>query len=907
MSRYILLVVVVVLVSGPLISLLIPDPVSAQEVVVTDPISPYLSKDIIRSAQNIEVNRYGSLDEVFYLVSLMDITGGQMDLLERQHLINLTRSFQNKDGGFGDWYRDRSKAGSTLMALQTLSILRSEPLNRTGTVDFLRRLQVTGLAYGNFGFRSSLQESDADVSSTHDVVMAFGLLDIPVPNASEVIFYLNDHQNIDGGFGYQTNRGSGIIWPSTMVYSHRGIFALDAMGEAPELRDAAKEFIQGLQDEVGGFSNGPNELSRVSFTYDAVTSLMALGEPIPRRSEVIDFVRGNHMGNGGYIEYALDTEEGLHTTYFAVLTLKALGESFDASSVESFVRMKFEERMDGGFGEEPGFSSNSRTTFDAVSALNRIGHRPIDRQAAARHMTILRNNDGGYGANNLSNIETTYRAVLSLQMLGEPLEEPAMTIDYVRGLQNNDGGFGFAEGYISRGAYTYRAIRTLGVLGSSPYNIDGAVRFLKDLQNIDGGFGNFKGEEDSDLTSTYRAIRSLKILGAEPLYIDNAEDFVLGSMNPDGGFKRSPSDITAPMNYSTSLNTYNAVLALYFLGKPLQDKALTYSFLRLLRNPDLGFGPNPFFTSTVTDTFTALWAIFYLSGNAIDMPPSLINQSFSPKDPHSTTLIEFTVEWSDPEGQFPEYVHLEVDGSKYLMSPITPKNHLYTAKIMLPQGNHSFYISASDGLNLVRSTPSHIDIHQATISRSVRVIIDPVEGMEDTKFSFLVDYDSPEIIDPVYVQVQLDSGEWKNVTMDSSDHYSIEATLKPGVHLTRARAFTGDDFVYSDKMYGPVVHSLSPSRPDWPTYLKIKDLINRTYGQTVDFDNVTRETKDGKLVWRVALDGRQVFVTYDGERIFDERDNEETDLLSFLALAVVLIFVLSIVTLGLYMVYRKKG
>jgi len=170
--KFIVLMAVVLLSS----TLLIPSHQSRGETTGTpqDLISPFVSFRFIRNSQNIAENEFNSLSDMYYYISILNTTGEltSMNGAERLELIEMIQSFQNPDGGFGDWYRDRSKAGSTRRALESLEMLGSAPLNITHTVEFLKKLQITGLPYGNSGFRSSLKESDADVSSTYNVTVA---------------------------------------------------------------------------------------------------------------------------------------------------------------------------------------------------------------------------------------------------------------------------------------------------------------------------------------------------------------------------------------------------------------------------------------------------------------------------------------------------------------------------------------------------------------------------------------------------------------------------------------------------------------------------------------------------------------------------------------------------------------
>ncbi len=728
--------------------------------------SPFVSYRFIHNSQNIPENELNSLSDIYYYLGILEETGqiGSLSDNERDYLISTVKSFQNVDGGFGDWYRDRSKAGSTLMSIKTLGFFGQLPDNVTGAVDFLSRLQVSGLEYGNFGFRSSVKERDADVSSTYNVIKALTLLGGEIPNLSDVINYLRDHQNYDGGFGYQTNREAGIFWDSTSIHTNRGILGLTILEEVPDLREDAIDFLLNLQGTNGGFGQMPGDPGTVAYTYNAIFALKALGVQIPNQDDIVQFVMNNQLDSGGYIEYDLDSKAGLHTSYWALRVLGLLGAQYDGSRVVDFARNFIESRLDGGFGEYPGFGSTARYSFDAVSVLNLIGRYPQDRKAIVDYLQVLRNEDGGFGENGLSSVETTYRVVLTLQLLGEPVQDLESIAKFIRRSQNNDGGFGFSSGYVSRGSYTYRAIRVLDILGYQPINTEGAITYLRSLENDDGGFGNYFGEGDSDLGSTYRAIRGLSILNSGPLDVDSTEDFILSSMNIDGGFRRSPDDVVSPANLSKSIYTYDAILGLNYLGRPLQDREQTYEFLISLRNPDLGYAAKPFFTSDVASTFTSIWAYIQLYAMEFNTPPDLSNPRAESVSADTTDYMNFTVDYTDTEGQMPEYVHLDLDGVKYLMTPTSPMKEnarkidtvQYYVSVPVAVGEHQYHFETTDGLAETWSDEVSLVVGAKGEAPMISLSVSPEIGMVDTSFTFTVIYSDPDGEDEEFVLIELD-------------------------------------------------------------------------------------------------------------------------------------------------------
>ncbi len=872
----------VVVFSGLQAIVVIPDAgVAAQAAPDLPPgglLTPSLSRTFLAASQNSEENWLASLSDVYYLVGVLSTTGHMGDLSagERAWLVDRVRSFQNDDGGFGDWARDRSTVGATLQALRTLESLGSGPLNVTGAETFLDRLQVSGLLYGNYGFRSSVKASDGDVSSTHDAVLSLGIIGAEMPNRTQLVAYLKDHQNLDGGFGYETNRMAGVFWDSTTVHTHRGVMALTALGEVPEFTDEAIAFLTGVQCPSGGFGNGPVCDARVAYTYNAVLALGALGVTVPNSADVVAFIKGNQLQDGGFLEHDLDTKEGIHTTYFAVRALEELGASYDHDLVASFARSFLEARLDGGFGNYPGLGSTTMFTFEAVSALNLIGTTGTNVSAHVAFLEGLANPDGGFGEDGVSDVETTFRTVLALQVSGEPVEDPDAVISFVRACQNDDGGFGFSKGYVSRTSYTYRALRALEILGSTPLDRAGALAYMRGVQNEDGGFGNAFGAPESEMASTYRAIRSLAILDGSPVDVDGAEAFILGSLNDDGGFRRSPTDLVYPGNLSTVPATYHAVVGLHFLGRGLADGLATYAYLDSLRNGDLGFGEREFQPSSVSDTFGALWALHWLYRDALNLPPVLVNGTSEGTVVPASQPARFSVMVSDPDGQVPEFVHLVVDGSRNPMRPDPDSPGTYVAEVPLSPGTHAYSFQASDGLEMTGLAGGDVRAVAAQGSPVVTLELDEPYGLEETRFIFTALVEDPDDDPLSEVALRVDLDDWVAMAPGGDGTYAVTVSLGPGDHTAVAMASDGVNVGISAVLAGPHVYARDADSPDWDTFLRIRALIEARHGVTVDYTAVTRAILDGELVWRVALPGGgETHVSNDGRTEVDRDGGDD--------------------------------
>ncbi|MDA3854722.1 MAG: hypothetical protein PF569_00580 [Candidatus Woesearchaeota archaeon] len=770
-------------------------------------------------------------------------------------------------------------------------------------IDFLNKLQVLNLTYGNYGFRSSIKETDADVSSTYNVVYSLNLLNSPVPNKNGVIVYLKDHQNFDGGFGLQTNRKAEIFWTSTLMHTRRGLAALDLLGDIPDFYEEAINFIKKQQSVNRAFSDSVGDTPTISSTYNAVIALDLLKEVVPNTQGIKTFIINNQEINGGFKEHSLDTKEGIHTTFFALFTLNILNEDFDKEKPVSYVSEHFSSRLDGGFGNDPGLASTVKSTFNAISTLNLLGKSPINKTHAIDFLNSFKNSDGGFGDNGISNVETTYRAVLALNLLGENINNPTKTIEYVKSLQNVDGGFGFAKDYISRGSYTYRALRALEILGSEPNNKIKAISFLKLLQNSDGGFGNYIGESDSDLGSSYRAIRALNILNENPNNVNFAKKFIFDSLNLDGGFKRSPDEIVFPGNHSKTIFTYDAILSLFYLEDTSINYETTIKYLKDLRNPDLGFAPQKDFTSEISSTFTSLWTYYYILNNELNIKPKL---KFSKVeriiDENSNAKSIFSTRYYDNESQMPEYVHLVLNNEKYLMKfeDDNLKGNLFTYTSDLPIGAYEYYFETTDGINFIKSNKKYFNISALGEIPRLNLNVSSNEGDESTIFGFNVNFDKVNFNDIEYVKIKFNDYDWIDMNKTNSS-YVYETNLKSGIYNYKVKAYDGINILSSDK-YQLYVYGQDVNKPSWEIFEKINSLVLSAYNKRIKFEDVEKTIIEGNLIWKVNLNNDFAYVDYKGNNFYEITKNSNSNILYYIIGGVLL----TLIILATFLL-KKKG
>ena len=99
---------------------------------------------------------------------------------------------------------------------------------------------------------------------------------------------------------------------------------------------------------------------------------------------------------------------------------------------------------------------------------------------------------------------------------------------------------------------------------------------------------------------------------------------------------------------------------------------------------------------------------------------------------------------------------------------------------------------------------------------------------------------------------------------------------------------------------------MKASRPDWDTFLRIRPLIEGTYGVTIDLDDVELDAHDGELVWRVTMDNESVYVSHDGVRIIGGEDSASDGIAPELVVGAVLALLISVIAI-LWIASRRKG
>ncbi len=589
--------------------------------------------NFVKSSRALPSSNGSSLDQVYYRVAalrVLDPSLGNLSSSQKQFYINQVLSFQNTNGGFGGWWKDRSSLGNTYKAVQALSWLGHTGLDTVKVKTYLDRLQNTLTK----GFNSHLADSDSDVYTTSQAVETYTLLGQSIPSRADVLNLLQNSQNLNaakvspseiGGFGLQTNVLKNIYWKSEVTTTSAVLHALNVLGSNAKNSTEAANYLKNTQTSSGGFVND-YILKKISGSYTeaALEGLQVLSTLPTDSVKAETYLRSLELPNGGFALKTASVDSSLKGTFFGVKGLELLGvkPTNVTKTIEYLLTLP---DMNDGFGQQPGELASLRETFDGVAALTLGGRTVSNVPNLLAYLEQYRQTDGGYGVTG-SYIDSTSRVINTYDLLKQTVPAKADVIKFIQDRQQTNGGF--SKKPLNTTTFvisTFRAVVSLSLLGATPKDVSGAISYLKSTQNTDGGFGGFPGDS-SDVSSTYRAVRALSLLGDTSFNKAGAVKFLQDSQNPNGGFKRSVNDVALPKNASSAVYTYSAVRALYLLSSKPSNFSGVYHYVVSLRNNDGGYGKHPNFSSDIAYTFTSLWILKHMNsvtGFSLTASPSL--------------------------------------------------------------------------------------------------------------------------------------------------------------------------------------------------------------------------------------------------------------------------------------------
>jgi prenyltransferase beta subunit len=349
---------------------------------------------------------------------------------------------------------------SAIVSLLTAACTGSAPSGPPPTVKWVLACRVGN---GGFGCYPGDTAFTSRTGMALEALSDLGFLE-SLAERDSLITWLKARQGEDGGFmeapGYYRGR-KGLPWgsESALEPTYWGIRALKLLGAVPEDSEAAVAFIRARGKTEGGFDayeyTWGAAQSTLYSTFWAVGALMELGEAIPQKAKVGEWVR-NHQNTtsrrGGFTlsrdNFNFSSAAG---TYYGVRTLSLLDLRPERpEEVKRFLLSSYGQEADGGFEVGHGDDWNNfdhysrmQDTYGAVAALELLGAPLTDddssrtgkpRSACRDWIASVQNADGGFGRLGItdqtplpspSEMMATWQAVRALNILGFPVPRPA--------------------------------------------------------------------------------------------------------------------------------------------------------------------------------------------------------------------------------------------------------------------------------------------------------------------------------------------------------------------------------------------------------------------------------------------------------------------------------------------------
>ncbi len=467
-------------------------------------------------------------------------------------LLQTLAAFHNGSGQFGSSNWDQA------YALLALRAARATP--PAGSRTQLLNAQTTA---GGWGF---MPGDDPDIDSTGLILQALAAAGEPngSPAVTQAVAFLDNQQNPDGGFAYQSPFPSNA---SSTALATLGLIAManNPLGTTWTISNTTPlDYLTDQQSPLGGFAgySGPNDLFA---TVSAIPALM--GKPLPQfgtgvaKAQALTWLRTQQANDGSFgstgqtvdAVYAVvaggqDPAQWTTTGGSLMDYLAAQADTYTQSSAAAAGKLTLAllaaqpDQSPTNFG---GVNVGGRV-FDSYDlATGQFGSSVIDQaygmlgytaqfgagiEPARARLTQLQLPNGGweFATGFGADTNTTALAIQALAAAGEPATTPTMqrALQYLRTQQNPDAGFPYQVpcGYpgcdasdANSTAYVVQALTAAGenadgwawsrhftATHSITLTVQTPLDTLLVLQSDEGGFAGFSGP--NDLYATLQAV-----------------------------------------------------------------------------------------------------------------------------------------------------------------------------------------------------------------------------------------------------------------------------------------------------------------------------------------------------------------------------------------------------------------
>ncbi|MFX1449536.1 MAG: prenyltransferase/squalene oxidase repeat-containing protein [Promethearchaeota archaeon] len=287
---------------------------------------------------------------------------------------------------------------------------------------------------------------------------------------------------------------------------------------------------------------------------------------------VINFIMNcYHSFEGGFGDYLGEKDSFVNSTVKGIICLNLLKKMDRIKRIDIYSFLKGCQNSDFGFAittsKSDLYPSNLESTFYSIVAINMIGYLPrlkLQQPKIISWVLSHYNLDGGFHAEDsiISNEYYTFQALLALHLL-KSLDriDPNLTVNYLINRQINKNPDITLTTSRLLALYLLQGPEHL----TERLNIKISTTRLSRCQNKEGGFRKKKIDliYSSDMLYTFQGILGLNVIGkSKKINKERAIEWILSCQNDDGGFGKKPNS-----NSSLS-NTFHALVALYYLTHP---------------------------------------------------------------------------------------------------------------------------------------------------------------------------------------------------------------------------------------------------------------------------------------------------------------------------------------------------
>ncbi len=261
------------------------------------------------------------------------------------------------------------------------------------------------------------------------------------------------------------------------------------------------DYVRERQLDDGGFFFAREAgTPSVEDTFYSINILKTLGQEIPRKEQVIRYLKGAQRRDGSF--------SSIEVARYVIEGLQELGADF---TVERGFRdwLLSSSRHDFWLKSE---SEIALELFEAATSVIRMTGmlEDVDVDRLRRDLAAFESEEGGYGIKRAT-LSGTYYAVRSLWNLG--FDVTGECHDFLSKCEIM--GVGFSERPMTYPPVIYDMYHGIWLARATGYSIasvEGVRNFILGFMNGNGGFRYFPEMGISNLENTYYAVESLKFL-----------------------------------------------------------------------------------------------------------------------------------------------------------------------------------------------------------------------------------------------------------------------------------------------------------------------------------------------------------------------------------------------------------